>query len=79
MSTIQTIADLISLWPSAAALAAAMDEKPTTVRMWAARDSIPADRWLTLVEVSQKQGVEGINLYLLARIAARRKCGRYAA
>lgn len=62
---------IIGLWPSVAALAAELQQKPDTVRKWRVRNSIPADMWLPLVKAAEAHGYP-LTLDHLAEIAASR-------
>lgn len=70
----ESFASIIGLWPTAVALGADIDEKPGTVRRWAARNSIPADRWPSLIASAMRRGFgDKVTYETLARIAARRR------
>lgn len=68
-----TYADIIGLWPSAEALGDDIGESGVTVRAWRNRNSIPAYRWLDIVEAADARGIAGITLDVLASIAAKRR------
>lgn len=65
-----THSDIIGLWPSNDDLALDIDEKPGTVRKWRQRNSIPADKWLSVVRAARRRGLAGVTLELLAKIAS---------
>lgn len=54
----RTFRDVVLLWPSQAALARDMGEKPSTVRKWALRNSIPADKWARLLIHAKGRGID---------------------
>ena len=61
---------VFSIWPNAAQLARDLGEKPSTVRAWRNRKSVPADRDADLIEAARLRG-QTLTLEDLA--AARRK------
>lgn len=84
MQTISFTA-IVDLWPSCPKLAADINAwgaglapgdafRPVTdghVRSWKARNSIPDDYWLALVERAPDRDIEGLSLAVLANLAAR--------
>lgn len=70
VSGMQTVADIIGLWPNAVALADELGVSVITVRSWKQRNSIPPVHWLSLVDRAASRGIEGVTLEALARIAA---------
>ena len=62
--------DIISLWPSAAVLAADLNVKPAAVHKWRERDSIPASFWMSVVKAGKSNGY-CVSLEHLARAAER--------
>ena len=56
---------IISLWPSARALALDMRAKPETVKKWNTRNWIPADHWASILVIAKKKRM-GITFELLA-------------
>lgn len=67
MNTFRTI---MALWPSRSDLAADCRVQYGTVKQWHLRDSIPADRWLSIVQAASARGITGVSLDTLAHIAA---------
>lgn len=65
----KTSAEVIARLGGAAKLAPEIDEPANTIRQWAARDSIPARCWQSIVNVAHRQGEQGVTLEVLARIA----------
>lgn len=63
---------IINRWDSAELLAIDLGEKGGTVRQWRARNSIPPTHWLPLIAAAKRRGYSGINLNLLATLAAER-------
>jgi hypothetical protein len=49
-------------------VAAALDIPESHVRVWEARNSIPADRWPEVVGLANSLGVSGITLEKLAEL-----------
>jgi hypothetical protein len=69
---------VIDLWPSVSELAADMGVPYGVAAQWRRRGSIPADRWLSLINRARERGFEGITLEGLA-VAAQRRAGLLAA
>jgi len=67
----ETISDILGLWPSRSELAADLAEKYVTVSAWGARNSIPADRWMEMVASAKRRGIKGVTFDVLARLHAR--------
>lgn len=63
-------AEILGLWPSLIDVANDVGAKVVAVRKWRARNSIPPEYWLPLVEAAQRRGY-AVTLDLLARISAR--------
>ena len=64
--------NIIALWPSASELARDLgQENAYRVHKWSARDSIPPENWLAVVEAGTKRGLN-LTLEQLARGAASR-------
>lgn len=72
-----SFSDIISLWPSAEALAGDLGlpgENPGgTVRAWKRRDNIPSEYWDDLVLCAQRRGFHEVSAELLLRVAALRR------
>lgn len=66
----QTFVDVIELWPTAVQMAAELGELEVTVRAWKRRKSIPADRWLRVIEAARQRGIKNLSLDLFAKLAA---------
>src|SRR5690606_14396720 len=64
-----SFAELISLWPTAADLAADLGEKYQTVAAWKQRNSIPPDRWGRVIAAAEKRGFINIDWEFLGRLA----------
>ena len=62
--------DVIDLWPSARALAEDIGEKTASVHKWRQRDSIPAGKWLAVVDAAERRGHD-LTLSSLAHIASK--------
>ena len=55
----QTVHDIFTVWPSAAALGRAIGVAPVTVRQWRNRNrSIPVRYWAVIIEAADKRGVK---------------------
>jgi hypothetical protein len=67
----QTFKSVVDLWPSPDAMAADLGVKVETVRKWRQRDSIPAENWLAIVQIANRNG-HRITVNDLAVLAARR-------
>lgn len=67
---VQSFRHIIGLWPSPDALAVDIGAKVETVRKWRQRDSIPADRWLAVIDAAKARG-EIISSDDMAALAAR--------
>lgn len=63
-------AEILGLWPSLNDVATDVGARLVAVRKWRARNSIPAEYWLALVQAAERRGISGVTLMLLARIAA---------
>ena len=72
MSAPQSFAAIIDLWPTVAAFASDVGAKEPTAAAWKQRDSIPSDRWLTVIAAADKRG-HCLTLELLAGLAEQRK------
>lgn len=66
-----THAEILGLWPSLSDVADDVGARVVAVRKWRARNSIPSEYWLPLVQAAAKRGIRGVTLMLLAQIAAR--------
>lgn len=76
-----SFADIIALWPNAAALAEDLETvgvivTPVTVRSWRGR-GVPGEYWDPLVEVAQRRGFQQVNADVLCRLG-RMRTGRTA-
>ena len=74
----QTSSELIERFGGAAQMAAEIDVPANTIRQWAARDSIPAWCWQTIVEAAKRRAIELVTLEVLADMAARSRPARVA-
>jgi hypothetical protein len=69
----ESFADLIERFGGAAKMALAIGELPNTIRQWAARNSIPARYWQTIVTAARDNNVRGVSHAALAELAGRRR------
>jgi hypothetical protein len=67
----KTISDILEAWPNREAFAADLGAKYATVSSWVLRKSIPADRWVEIVEHAARRGIPGVTFDVLARLHAR--------
>jgi hypothetical protein len=65
-----TFADVINRWPSAAAFASDLKITGLRARQWRRRNSIPAGKWLDVIAAAEARGFDGITVDRLASIAA---------
>lgn len=65
----KTCSEVIERFGGAAKMATAIDEPANTIRQWAARDSIPARCWQSIVIAAEKQGLSGVTFEVLAKLA----------
>lgn len=72
-ATIKRFADVIDLWPSAAAYGADIGIEAGTARQMRNRDSIPSEHWKATVEAAALRGFAGVTLERLAVLAAERR------
>lgn len=70
MTLPHSFSEVVDLWPSAVALADDIGEKHTTVRAWRVRNSIPGEKWLTVIAAAESRGIDGVTLGLLAALAS---------
>jgi hypothetical protein len=68
----KTFSDVIGLWDSLSQLAADLDVPYGVAKQWRRRGSIPADRWVGLIDAAQRRGFEGVTADLLAELARSR-------
>ncbi len=61
---------VIDLWEPRSRFADDLDEQHGTVRQWYSRNSIPANRWESVVAVARQRGHKQVTLALLAELAA---------
>lgn len=66
-----THAEILGLWPSLNDVANDVGARIVAVRKWRARNNIPAEYWLPLVQAAHRRNIRGVTLEILARIAAR--------
>lgn len=74
LPTAEQVADfagIISLWPTAAAMASDLGVPPSTVRAWKSRNHIPADLWRQVVHSATNRGIKGVTYATLSGIASR--------
>lgn len=71
--TLKTFRDVVALWPTAAALARKLRQKPTNIRDWKARDKIPGKYWVAVVAQAQADGFRGVTIDRLIRITRAKK------
>lgn len=64
--------DIISLWPTVAELATAIDEKPDTVRRWRLRSSIPPWKWYAVEDAAKTASIRGVSFAVLSRLAPKK-------
>ena len=67
----RTFSDVIGLWPTSRDLANALGVEPEAVRNWKARNSIPPEYWVELVDAADRAGIEGIDADHLAGLASK--------
>jgi hypothetical protein len=67
-----SFSDVIDAFGGPSKFAVAIGRPPSHGRTMRARNSIPAGRWLRVVDAARKYGVDGISLELLARLEAMR-------
>lgn len=72
LSVMQTIPDIINLWPTVSAFAADVGISYSLAKMWRKRASIPATRWLDVVRAAESRRLP-VTLDLLAQAAATRE------
>ncbi len=53
----QTIQDIIALWPSAAELARRLGQKPIVVQRWRSRGRIPAQYFPAIIGLAESDGI----------------------
>ena len=63
-----TFGEIIGLWPSIADLARDLEVPYGVVKQWKRRDSIPSDRWLSIVAAAGSRGIS-LTLDRLAQAA----------
>jgi len=68
-----TISDLIKRFGGAAKMAPEIAELPNTIRQWAARNSIPARYWHSIIEAARRLNVRGVTYAKLAELAHQRR------
>lgn len=68
----ESFVDVIALWPSLSALADDLGLPYGVVKQWRMRNSIPAERWQSLIAAAQVRDIAGITADSLAALAARR-------
>lgn len=51
----KTYRDILELWPSRQELADDLGEKLATVHKWHTRNSVPADKWQSLLTAARKR------------------------
>lgn len=68
----ETFADIIGLWASAEEFASDVGVAGGTARAWKARNSIPPEYWIRVVEAAVARGFRLVTLDTLARLAAER-------
>ncbi len=61
--------DVMNLWPSFQALADDLSENLYAVRKWHSRNSIPSNKWLSLITAAKKRRFKAVTLELLAQLA----------
>ncbi len=68
MADLDSFRTVIELWPSREALASDLQVRASAVSKWWQRDSIPAERWSSLLEtgVAKSKGVTAETLTALA-------------
>ena len=71
-SEMNSFSDVIDAFGGPSKFAAAIGRPPSHARTMRARNSIPAGRWLRVVDAARECGVAGISLELLARLEAGR-------
>jgi len=71
-----TFRDIISLWPTVTAMASDVGVGERTGFSWWQRDSIPSDRFASVVRAAARRGYIGVTADALAIIAERRRIGR---
>jgi hypothetical protein len=70
MTTADSFAAIIELWPSAAELSRDLTYvKEVTVRAWKVR-GIPAEYWAEIATAALARGIRGVTIKRLARLAA---------
>lgn len=72
----RTVDDIVDALGGTFKVAAALKLNPSVVSSWRKRASIPADRWLDLVDVARSIGASGITVEVLALLHARRGAAR---
>lgn len=65
-----SFADVVNAWGTAANFATALKIPYPTAAAWRARNSIPANRWRDVVEAAERDG-KAITVDLLTDLAAR--------
>jgi hypothetical protein len=68
----QTVAEVIAVWPTAAELARDLGVPYPTVAAWRQRGSIRPEYWHDIVRAAQRRGHPEITAELLVRIHARK-------
>lgn len=58
--------DVINLWPSLGAFAEDIGVQYGTAKAMRRRGSIPANRWIVVVEKAAERGITGVSLEVLA-------------
>lgn len=53
-----TFTEIIDLWPAPSELASDINEKPGTVRKWKTRNSIPAEKWLSVIHSANSRRID---------------------
>ena len=71
-----TFREIIGLWPTVSAMALDVGVGERTGFSWWQRDSIPSDRFASVVRAAAKRGYVGVTADTLAIIAERRRISR---
>ncbi|WP_301268127.1 MULTISPECIES: hypothetical protein [unclassified Bradyrhizobium] len=75
---IKSFKDVIGLWPSKEALAGDINAGLPAVNKWWQRDSIPSDRWASILSTKTARS-SGLTSDKLIALAAREDCPRACA
>lgn len=69
--SMESVSDIIALWPSPEEFAADIDVAVSLVRVWKFRKSIPAERWAAITAAAKRRDITEVTADELVRLAAK--------